>query len=133
MGPDVIVLRHLLPFIIPIIALLIPIVAIVMSMMRKMRQEQLMHETLRQMVEKGQPIPPELLSGRGLTSWTDEVKAKSPNQLRDGAMSVAAGLGLAAMFYVMRPDGWLWAIGLVPLFVGVAMLIVWRIESARVR
>jgi|CXWL01.1.fsa_nt_gi hypothetical protein len=131
MGSDWLVLKQLFPFLVPIAALMIPIVAIVMTIASKMRRDRLMHETVRQFAEKGLPVPPELFAGRWACERADGEAPGRSNTLRDGAVSVAAGLGLGLMFYMMRPDGWLWAIGSIPLFVGVAMLIVWRIERSK--
>lgn len=124
-------LKHLAPFLIPVLALLIPIVAIIGGFITKARREQLMHETLRQLSERGQPIPPELLSG----SFGAELKNRQDGSwgrngsLRAGGINIGVGLGLMAMFVAMDPGGWLWAIGCLPLFIGVAMLLVWKYEQ----
>jgi hypothetical protein len=56
-------LEQLGPYLVPILALLIPIVAIVGKYVTTIRREELIHETMRQLSERGQPIPPELLAG----------------------------------------------------------------------
>ena len=124
-------LSHLAPFLIPIVALLIPIVAIISFYISKSRREQLMHETLRQLSERGQTIPPELLSGSfgaELKDRQNSNKNRNANLLA-GGINVAAGLGLMVMFTAMDRNGWLWAIGCMPLFIGVAMLLVWKYEQ----
>jgi hypothetical protein len=126
-----IVLTYLTPYLIPLLALLIPIVAIVGSLITKSRREQMMHETLRLFAERGQAIPPELLSG----SFGAELKERQNAGINRNAMlylggiNVGAGLGLVVMFMAMDPRGWLWAIGCLPLFVGVAMLLAWKYEQ----
>lgn len=120
------------PLIIPILGLCIPIVAIVMGVLSRMRRAELMHETVRQLVAQGREIPPQLLDGSlladrpagGNSSWQNKS-----GQLIFGATNVAAGLGVMVMFYAMRPGEWLWAIGCIPLFVGIALLVVWKMES----
>jgi hypothetical protein len=125
---NILTLKQVLPLLIPIVGMLIPIVAIIYGVNAKMRREQLMHETIRQLVEKGQAIPPELLNGgRGL-SEADDGPSTRKNTLLGGAVCVATGLGLMVMFFAMNSQSWLWAIGCLPLFVGVAMLVVWRME-----
>ncbi|HWW06802.1 DUF6249 domain-containing protein [Collimonas sp.] len=98
-----------------------------------MRRAELMHETVRQMVAQGRDIPPQLLDGSlladrpaggGNASWQNRS-----GLLIFGATNVAAGLGVMVMFYAMRPGEWLWAIGCIPLFVGIALLLVWKMES----
>jgi hypothetical protein len=55
-------LNELSPNLIPIIALLIPIVGIIGGVTLKITRLNLLHETIRQLAAKGQPIPPELLN-----------------------------------------------------------------------
>lgn len=125
-----IVLKHLTPYLIPLLALMIPIIAIAGSLITRSRREQMMHETLRQFAERGQPIPPELLSGSfGLEAKERQNAGINRNaMLYLGGINVGAGLGLVVMFMAMDPHGWLWAIGCLPLFVGVAMLLAWKYE-----
>ena len=125
-------LSHLAPFIIPIVAMFVPIVAIVMGVSARMRRTELMHETLRQMVAQGREIPPQLLDGSLLAdrpaNRNGGWQGKS-GQLIFGATNVGVGLGVMVMFYAMSPGDWLWAIGCIPLFVGIALLVVWKMES----
>lgn len=127
---DFLDLRHIVPYLVPIMALLIPIVAIVMGVSAKMRREQLLHETLRQFADKGQPLPPELLAqlGADMGEGTQAPRTRAFNSLLGGAVNLALGLALALMFYAMQPDSWLWAIGCLPGFIGVALLLVWWVE-----
>lgn len=125
-------LQHLAPLLIPIVALFVPIVAIVMGVSARMRRTELMHETLRQMVAQGREIPPQLLDGSLLAdrpvNRNGGWQSKS-GQLIFGATNVGVGLGVMVMFYAMSPGDWLWAIGCIPLFVGIALLVVWKMES----
>jgi len=128
-------LAHLAPFLIPIVGMFIPIVAIVMGVMAKMRRTELMHETVRQLVAQGREIPPQLLDGSLLSNRSASRNAGWQNksgQLIFGATNVGVGLGVMVMFYAMSPGDWLWAIGCIPLFVGIALLVVWKMESKSV-
>ena len=69
-------LKHLAPFVVPIIALFIPIVAIVMSTLSRMRRNAQMHETVRHMVAQGQPVPSELIQALMADTGGDK-KARS--------------------------------------------------------
>ena len=125
-------LQHLAPFLIPIVGMFIPIVAIVMGVSARMRRTELMHETLRQMVAQGREIPPQLLDGSLLADRPANRNGGWQNksgQLIFGATNVGVGLGVMVMFYAMSPGDWLWAIGCIPLFVGIALLVVWKMES----
>ena len=124
MGPDI--LRENFALLIPLMGMLIPIVAIVGYYLNKASKDRLRHDTIRELVRAGQPIPPELLS-------EDEApaakSAPNPNRsLSSGITNVAVGLGLMGMFALMRPGSWLWGIGLVPLCLGMGFLVLWSIE-----
>ena len=119
--------KHIIAMFIPILAICIPIVAIIGGVWLKMRRDKLLHETARHYAQLGLPLPAELLRPRDdgpSREWTPR------RQLHIGAINVAVGLGLGTMFYVMQPDRWLWAIGCIPLFVGLALLLLWRMETA---
>jgi hypothetical protein len=84
------------------------------------RQKVSLHNTIRALVEKGIDIPPALL-----TPAPPPVRRRS--DLRRGVFWVAFGTGLVAFFLGEARDAW--GLGLIPLFIGVAYLIVWKIES----
>jgi hypothetical protein len=129
MGPDI--LRENFPLLIPILALMIPIVAIVAHYISKSTRERERHETLRQLAKAGQPIPPELLGLKDFddSDLDDRRRARNPNRsLAPAVINLAVGLGLMGMFAVMRPGGWLWAIGLIPFCLGLGFLLLWSFE-----
>jgi len=121
-------LRHIFWALIPLVALLIPIVAIVGGLIARARSEKVLHETIRQLSERGQPIPSELLTRRTRGPRPPDERRSRNSPVRSGAVNVGVGLGLMLLFYTMRPDGWLWAIGCIPLFVGIARLLTWKFE-----
>jgi len=55
-------LDELSPFIIPVTAMLIPIVAIICHTVMKVMRLQMLHETVKHLADRGQPIPAELLN-----------------------------------------------------------------------
>lgn len=115
---------------IPILALLIPIVAIVAHYLGKATSERLRHETIRELGRAGQPIPPELLADAQDSGWNRARRDKAnPNRiLLPAVINIGTGLGLMGMFAVMRPGSWLWAIGLLPLFLGLGLAVYWAFE-----
>jgi Domain of unknown function (DUF6249) len=125
-------LKHLAPFLIPILALLIPIVAIAMSGWGKVRRNRELHETIRQLASRGQAVPPELLNQVGVDGAPEERRSgwNRVATLRGGLINAGVGIGLMIFFYAMRPNGWLWAVGAIPLCLGVAMLVAWKLEPA---
>jgi hypothetical protein len=118
------------PLMIPILALLIPIVAIVAHYLGKAHNERQRHETMRALARAGLPIPPELLADAQDSDWYRSRRDQAnPNRmLVPAVINVAAGLGLMGMFASMHPGGWLWAIGLIPLCLGLGFLLLWSVE-----
>ena len=114
----------------PAVAIIVPTVLfgslvlvvwiVVIFRLRKTRQ---VHETLRLMVEKGADIPTELIA-----------PARQRNvDLRRGLLMVFGGIGymlfmgLLAAFVPDAINGL--GVGLIPLFIGIGYLLVWRIEK----
>ncbi len=94
----------------------------------KHRRHQMMNETLRAMIDKGQPITPELLdslkgnkngvAGPGAGSIGGNF-IRQRNDLRTGVILMGVGLGI--LFLAGKP-GW------IVFFIGLAYLVVSRIE-----
>lgn len=118
------------PLMIPILALLIPIVAIVTHYLGKANSERLRHETIRELVKAGQPIPPELMADAPDSDWGQRKRDPgNPNRmLLPALINIGLGFGLMGMFYAMSFTSWLWAVGLVPLFLGLGFLTYWLVE-----
>jgi len=83
------------------------------------RQKRIMHETIRLLAEKGQPIPPEMFM----------EKPARKSDLRRGIVLCALGIGLIILFLNVSRN--VWAIGAIPLFLGVGYLVAWRIERGK--
>ncbi|MEN9416699.1 MAG: hypothetical protein RI988_319 [Pseudomonadota bacterium] len=126
-------LKHLAPFIVPILALMIPLLAIGINGWARVRRHREVHETIRQIASAGQPVPPELLA-QAAASQGPERRADAASgwtaqaNLRGGCINVGVGAGLMIFLYALRPDGWLWAVGAIPLCLGLALLAAWRAE-----
>lgn len=92
------------------------------------RRSAMLHRTLAAMIEKGVPIPPELFQ-------PPEPKG---SYLRRGLVTCAAGIGLMLFLWIgrgglpaVRHMSGLWAVGFIPLFVGIARLIAWKLEQRK--
>jgi hypothetical protein len=115
-------LKHIAPFLIPILALSIPIVAIIWSNRTRMHNATLLHETLRHLSELGRPIPESLLDELNQLHATNSARNWTPrSSLRAGVISL--------LFLVMQPNDWFWAIGMIPLFIGIGLLVISRSDS----
>lgn len=83
------------------------------------RARAMRHEILRLALEKGQPIPPELLR-------EPERRLDAARDLRRGLTLLALGAGTALFFFFM-PDGAdaPWSLGFVPGLLGLGYLLTW--------
>lgn len=118
---------------VPIIALFIPIVAIICGAMQKIRNDRQLHETVRQLSAQGKDIPLELLQSRDRTRsgrWALSTEWTPKRQLRAAVLNIGVGIGLGAFLYLLTPQNTYWAVGLLPLCVGLALLVLWKIESS---
>lgn len=77
------------------------------------RARQMRHETIRLALEKGQPLPPELL----------QPPAAPGSDLGRGVKLVAIGLGLSAMLFFMHNHKHVWPVGLILVFLGLGFLV----------
>jgi hypothetical protein len=111
------------PFLIPIAGMAFAFGVILLGVLEKLQKEKLRHETIQRALEKGQPLPPELIEGRPLRRARDDR--------RGGMIAIAVGIGLYVFFNAMQaegvPDGVKW-LALIPGLVGVALLLNWALE-----
>ena len=85
----------------------------------RFRQKRIMHDTIRLLAEKGQPIPTELLIEKPLPR----------SDLRRGVVLCALGAGLIVFFLCVSRE--VWGIGAIPLFLGIGYLVAWRIQRGK--
>jgi hypothetical protein len=103
-------------------AMIVGIVALVVNF--RFKRTRMVQETIRAMVEKGTPIPPELL-------LPPEPRRRPRSDLRSGLGWVGIGIGL--LIFLSGQEGRYWALGLIPLFIGMAYLVAWKVESKKVQ
>ncbi|HWX21529.1 MAG TPA: DUF6249 domain-containing protein [Candidatus Binatia bacterium] len=97
------------------------IVALVLTF--RYRRQKVAHETMRLMIEKGLPVPPEMIN--------PPPPIKPPrSDLRRGLIWLGLGFGLALSSLKLAGEGF-WTLGLIPVFIGVAYLICWRVTLLR--
>lgn len=118
------ILGVLLPIISVVVTFGMPVAIVGLILIFKHRRNRLLHETLRTMVEKGVPIPPELISGRGASPATvANAEPRGNKDLRSGLILIAVGTGVL----MLRGMGGISRLGLIPLFIGAALIVVWLI------
>src|ERR1043166_1488285 len=99
------------------IVIMIGIFSIIATRMRQ--------RTIRMMVEKGQPVPAELLAPatRGMRRRSDA---------RRGVVWTMVGLGLMIWLAAVNEwEGGAWSFGLIPFLIGLGYLIVWKLENKK--
>ena len=98
------------------ISVIVCILGVLYAVYRIYRQRS---ETLRLMVEKGVPIPPELLI----------PPARPTNDLRRGLLLIGFGLGLGVFLFAVADKPGMWTLGLVPLLLGAGYVIAARVAK----
>lgn len=93
---------------------------VALGVSQRLKRSRMQHETLRLMIEKGQPIPPELLQPQ-------DPPRRAKSDLRSGLILIGIGAGVIVLLLMQHQSAW--AAGLIPLLMGVAFLITWKIES----
>jgi hypothetical protein len=96
-------------------------------------ERQKLQETLRAAVERGEPIPPEIVQAMTTVPAKEvraAVRASPDNDLRQGIVWLAIGLGIALMGYFIgfdEPDATSWMLGIaaIPSFIGLAFILLW--------
>jgi hypothetical protein len=100
-----------------LIVIMIGIFALLISRSRQ--------RTIRMLVEKGQPVPTELLAPH-----TRAVRQRS--DVRRGVIWTMIGLGAMIFFGAVNDwEGGVWSLGLIPFLIGVGYLMVWKLEGKR--
>jgi hypothetical protein len=100
--------------------LIVLTIGLITLLVTRMRQR-----TIRIMVEKGQPIPAELLA-----PTTRSVRQRS--DVRRGVVWTMVGLGLMIWLAAVNDwEGGAWSFGLIPFLIGLGYLIVWKLENKK--
>jgi uncharacterized protein DUF6249 len=100
-----------------LIVILIGVFSIIVSRSRQ--------RTIRMLVEKGQPVPAELLSPA-----TRSVRRRS--DVRRGVVWTMVGLGLMVWLAAVNDwEGGAWSFGLIPFLIGLGYLIIWKLENKK--
>jgi Domain of unknown function (DUF6249) len=100
-----------------LIVMVIGIVALIGSRMRQ--------RTIRMMVEKGQPVPAELLA-------PEVRRVRRRSDVRRGVVWTMVGLGLMIWLAAVNDwEGGAWSFGLIPFLIGLGYLIVWKLENKK--
>ena len=101
-----------------ILGLLMPVTLVGIILWYKARRNELLHETALKLAEKGQPVPPSLFDNQ----------SGPHTHLRLGVVLVMLGIGTCLSLYMVGLRAW--PFGIIPIFMGVGYLIVWKLEAS---
>jgi len=108
---------------IPVVAILMPLGMAVVALNFAYRWQERKHKTVVDLLEKGLPVPRELLGAAQQRAGSPYMRALT---------LVGAGAGICAFLGVMfKWDHGLWGAGLIPLCIGIAQLIALKVEPPR--
>jgi len=127
-------LRKMREFVaIPIVAIVFlsifgaPVLIVLMIGMFALLISRSRQRTIRMMVEKGQPVPAELLVP---TRRARAVRQRS--DVRRGVIWAVIGLGAMIFFGAVNDwEGGVWSLGLIPFLIGLGYLLVWKLEGKK--
>ena len=116
---------------IPIVAIVFlsifgaPVLIVIMIGIFALMGSRMRQRTIRMMVEKGQPVPAELLA--------PEVRhVRRRSDVRRGVVWTMVGLGLMIWLGAVNDwEGGAWSFGLIPFLIGLGYLIVWKLEGKK--
>ncbi len=108
------------PLLIPLAGMGLGLAGIIFGSLDKMQKRRLRHELMRVALEKGQPLPPELLDERSSRRERDDR--------RSGLISIAIGAALYLFLGALVAEHGVKWVALIPGFIGVALLLNWVIE-----
>jgi uncharacterized protein DUF6249 len=101
-----------------------PVLVVAAIMLFSYLKSRSLHRTVREMVAKGQPVPPALFAP------PPAVRARS--DMRRGVVLCMVGFGIMIFFGAVNDwDGGAWAIGIIPFLIGVGHLLVWKLEGPK--
>jgi hypothetical protein len=109
--------------IIPLIAILMPVVIVLIVAIWAHKRQERKHQTIVNLIEKGLPVPPQLLG---------PVQRREGSPLMRALTLIGLGVGLSAFLFAMFGLWFgIWAVGLIPFAIGIAQLIALKLEPRR--
>jgi hypothetical protein len=114
-----------IPSLAPIIVFIVfacPVAIVGTILFYRHRRNLVLHKTLAAMIDKGVPIPPELLQPEKLGP------GKRPKSDLQRAL-VLMGIGLGLIIFLLAMHNSVWGVGFIPLLMGVGYLLAWKLEK----
>jgi hypothetical protein len=107
---------------IPVVAILMPMVVVIFALQFAYKYQERKHKTIVDLLEKGLPVPRELL----------RAPQRTGSALMRALTFVGVGVGVCAFLGALIGfNRGIWACGLIPLCIGVAQLVALKFEPQR--
>ena len=100
-----------------------PVMIVAAVLYASYRKKRLVHDTINQYLASGKDIPPEIMEG-----LHRETSSTPKSNLHKGLILIGVGLGIVAAFTSIDAEEVAY-LGLIPLFIGAAQLLIWMIEK----
>ena len=101
-----------------------PVLVVAAIMFFSYLKSRSLHRTVREMVAKGQEVPPALFAPPPV------VRARS--DMRKGIVLTMVGFGTMIFFAAVNDwEGGAWALGIIPFLIGLGYLLVWKLEGPK--
>ena len=102
-----------------------PVLIVIMIAVFALLVSRSRHRTIRLLVEKGQPVPAELLAPATRTG-------RQRSDVRRGVVWTMVGVGLIVWLGAVNDwEGGAWSFGLIPFLIGLGYLIIWKLENKK--
>ncbi len=110
---------------VPLVAILSPVALLLVIFNFAQRRQERLHQTIIHLVEKGLPVPPQLLD--------PPRRGPGISPLMRALTLVGTGVGLIVFLYTLLGTGpyMPWAAGAIPLAIGVAQLVAIALEARK--
>lgn len=115
---------------IPITMFVCLAVVLVFAAWYRHRTQSGLQETIRTALDKGVELTPEIIESLG------QPKPRPDSDLRRALVSLAIGVGFVVFGFILDEDDAvrpLVAVGSFPILIGIAYMVMWRIEGRRAR
>ncbi len=121
---DSVFLHGLTGLLVPLFALMLPVIIVGIVVYARGASSRQRNDIISRLVEKGLPIPPELMQQDSLVP-----KSLPTSSLRTALTLLGLGIGLIIFFVAKGGDNW--GIGAIPLAIGLAQLLAWKLEKPK--
>lgn len=125
---------HMIAIVVPVVAIIFGCSIALAGMYFQHQKKKLLHDTARLALEKGQPLPPDLISKLSCDESVEKPAAprRPIDDIRTGLILIAVGFGIYLFFFALSVEKMRFA-GAIPGLIGVALLLFGIVSAALAR